>query len=54
MAQCGKFPIRYIIELLNKQRRIVLTGTEYLVFLNPLHCSYNNIVDLYIIVHEFD
>ena len=26
MAQCEVFPIRYIIELLNKQSRIVLTG----------------------------
>ena len=26
MAQCEVFPIRYIIELLNKQYRIVLTG----------------------------
>ena len=36
MAQCIKFPIRYIIDLLNKQRRIVLTGKHqycwYLMF----------------------
>ena len=43
MAQCGKFPIRYIIELLNKQRRIVLTGKHHFSLL--LRITYK---------HEFD
>jgi hypothetical protein len=36
MAQCELFPIRYIIELLNKQSRIVLAGKlsiQFVLFL---------------------
>ena len=45
MAQSLMFPIRYIVELLNKQSRIILTGKKLYVILCESLCVFYSVTE---------